>query len=213
MDARYTIDRSGFLHNDGTLKIHKWSTNRGIDDDGNQLLTINLSRRQHSMAHSPATGEATVSNGQIGADIIRLKAGDGFVPHTHAGDHLLVVIGGRGTITYNGKIYPTEAGQMYLIEGEVPHAVGALTDHVILAVGSPHKPVDSLDRMVPVEYETVLAELNELHCLICDLKASRPRRLHEIGCEHCPCIQCNPVDEEPRKNEPAERVLSEALAK
>ena len=90
-----------------------------------------------------ATGEGLVSNGAIGADIIRLPAGGGFAPHTHPGHHLLIVLAGEGTITYDGVVYPTRAGQIYMIEGEVPHAVGAVTEHVILAAGSPHKPIDS----------------------------------------------------------------------
>jgi len=80
-----------------------------------------------------------------------------------------------------------------MIEGKVPHAVGAITDHVILAVGAPHMPVDSVERMTPVEYEAVTAELNELHCLICDKIAIYPQRLHDAECPHCPCIDCNPM--------------------
>lgn len=194
MDVRFTIDRCDFLNADGTLRIRRFAQNDGIDDDSNaQRLLVDLGLRSTPMAQSPATGASMVSNGQLGADVVRLAAGDGFVPHTHPGDHLLIVIGGRGTITYGGRIYPTEAGQIYLIEGEVPHAVGAITDHVILAVGSPHKPVDAADRMVPMEYEAVVTQVRELHCLICDLSAELPLRLHDIGCPHCPCECCNPI--------------------
>ena len=194
MDARLTIDRSDFLNVDGTLRIRRFAQNDGIDDDsGVQRLLVDLGLRSTHMAQSPATGSSLVSNGQLGADVVRLAAGDGFVPHTHPGDHLLIVIGGRGTITYGGRIYPTEAGQIYLIEGEVPHAVGAVTDHVILAVGSPHKPIDAVDRMAPLEYEAVVTHVRELHCLICELSAELPLRLHDMGCPHCPCENCNPI--------------------
>jgi quercetin dioxygenase-like cupin family protein len=174
----------------GELRIVRWADDLGIA--GEQLLGIDLGARPVGVAHSNATGEGLVSNGLLGADVIRLAAGDGFVPHTHPGDHLLVVVGGRGTITCGGKIYPTRAGEIYMVEGEVPHAVGAITDHVILAVGSPHRPVDAPDRMAPVGYDAITADVDDLHCLICDLHARYPRRLHEVGCPHCPCCECHP---------------------
>jgi quercetin dioxygenase-like cupin family protein len=149
------------------------------------------------MVHSNATGEELVSNGLLGAGIIRLAAGDGFVPHTHSGDHLLIVVGGLGTITYGGKIYPTKAGDIFMVEGQVPHAVGAITDHVILAIGSHYRPVDSAERMTPVDYEAVTTDLDELHCLICDIHARPPHRLHDAECPHCPCFDCNPYEVAP----------------
>src|SRR4051794_3143716 len=170
------------------LKRARWSVDLGIS--GDQLLGVDLSARPTPVAHSHATGEALVSNGLLGADIIRLAAGAGFVPHTHAGDHLLIVIGGEGTVTCGGQILPTRAGDVFMIEGQLPHAVGAITDHVILAVGSPHRPIESADRMTEVDYEEIATEIHTLHCLICDLQAQLPSRLHERGCPHCPCPDC-----------------------
>lgn len=193
MDVKYSVDLRG-LGGGKLLSIVGWARDAGLNTSTNtQLLEIDTSLRPCSLAKSNATGEGLVSNDHIGADMIRLAAGDGFVPHTHPGDHLIIVVAGKGTITYDGKIHPTQAGDIYLIAGEVPHAVGAITDHVLLAVGSPHKPIDSQDRMTPVEYEAVTAEINELTCLICDVTAKSPRRLHEAGCVHCPCDTCNPV--------------------
>jgi hypothetical protein len=126
----------------------------------------------------------------LGGDIVRVPAGGGFVPHTHPGDHILIVLGGRGTITYDGTVYPTLPGQVYMIDGDVPHGVGAITDHVILAVGSPHKPVDSPERMSPVEYVAVASDLGDMTCLICDTVTTYPRMLHDDECSHCPCSQC-----------------------
>jgi quercetin dioxygenase-like cupin family protein len=170
------------------LKRARWSIDLGIA--GDQLLGVDLSARPTPVAHSHATGEALVSNGLLGADIIRLAAGEGFVPHTHSGDHLLIVIGGKGTITCGGQILPTRAGDIFMIEGQIPHAVGAITDHVILAVGSPHRPIESADRMTEVDYEEIATEIHTLHCLICDLRAQAPDRLHHCGCPHCPCLEC-----------------------
>jgi quercetin dioxygenase-like cupin family protein len=195
MDAKYAVSLGG-LTSSGDLKIVKWARAAGCDSlNHEQLLSVSLSPRPCRMAHSTATGEGVVTNGFLGADIIHIRAGEGFVPHTHPGDHLLIVIGGKGTITYDGKIYPTEAGQIYMIDGDVPHAVGAITDHVILAVGSPHKPVDSDDRMKPMAYEAVAAKINELHCFICNVKAKLPTRLHDLGCVHCPCDICYSSEE------------------
>src|SRR3954454_17341887 len=174
------------------LRLERWASDLGVDGE-THVLGVSLADRRVAMAHSVATGESLVSNGALGADVIHLAAGEGFVPHTHPGHHLLIVIGGDGTITYGGHIYPTSAGQIYLIEGEVPHAVGAITDHVILAVGSPHLPVDSEGRMTPTEYETVTAEIRELTCLICDKTARYPEYLHAVGCAHCPCGTCVPL--------------------
>jgi quercetin dioxygenase-like cupin family protein len=145
----------------------------------------------HMHGTMEATGKALVTNGSVGADLIRLPAGAGFVPHTHPGHHILIVVGGRGTITYNGQIHPTEAGQVYLIEGEIPHAVGAITDHVILAVGAPHKAIDAEDRMEEVPYEEVIAPDGDITCLICNITALAPRLLHSLGCGHCPCVGCS----------------------
>jgi quercetin dioxygenase-like cupin family protein len=173
------------------LDIANWASDLGLAN--RQRLGIDTGPRPARVAKTAATGQALVSNGQLGADIIRLAAGDGFAPHTHPGDHLLLVLAGEGTITYRGAVHPTRAGQIYLIAGAEPHAVGAITDHVILAVGSPHRAIDAPDRMVLVAYEAVTADFDRLHCLICDLQAVLPARLHDAGCPHCPCGSCHPA--------------------
>ncbi|MGW7276312.1 cupin domain-containing protein [Streptomyces sp. NPDC054864] len=172
----------------GTLNIVDWATSY-VAQDSTQLH-IDHGVRPVDVHGSAATGQALVSNGAVGADVIRLPAGHGFLPHTHPGHHILVVVGGEGTITYDGRVYPTRAGQIYLVEGEVPHAVGAITDHVIVAVGSPHKHIDAEDRMAPVPYEEVVAPDGDLTCLICDISAVAPKRLHDESCHHCPCKDC-----------------------
>jgi len=202
------------LNDDGMLRIIQWAEDLGRGSDGythgdeghthgeeqhdGQLLHVPDEEGDYDMAHSSAHGDALVSNGDLGIDLIRIDEGEGFVPHTHPGDHILIPVYGRGTITYDGNVYETGAGQVYIIEGEVPHGVGAITDHGILAVGAPHAPVDSPDRMTPTEYDEVTTELHSVNCLICDLEAEHPEKLHEIECEHCPCYEClglNDVDE------------------
>jgi quercetin dioxygenase-like cupin family protein len=195
MTRRRQAPTTARCHNDvSTLDIVRWASDLGVVNEPNeQMLGIALGPRPVRLAHSTATGLGLVSNGALGADLVRLAAGDGFVPHTHPGDHLLVVLGGLGTITCGGKIHPTRPGDLFLVEGRVPHAVGAITDHVLLAVGAPHAPVASPDRMAPVGYEAVTADLDDLHCLICDLHARYPYRLHDVGCPHCPCYCCHPL--------------------
>ncbi len=171
------------------LRITRWADDAGVDEL--QRLAVGLGLRPEAMQPGPGTGESLVSNGMLGADIIRLGAGERFQPHTHAGDHLLIVIGGQGTIAVDGVIHPTRAGEIYMVEGAVPHAVGAISDHVLLAVGAPHVPVHSPERMTAVPYRAITTRIDDLHCLICDVRAVYPRVPHELGCPHCPCLECS----------------------
>ncbi len=175
------------------LSIVRWAL--AEIGDGVTSLEIPHGQRPVPMHGAAASGLGLVSNGIIGADIIRLLAGAGFPPHTHPGHHVLAVLGGRGTITYNGRVYPTEAGEIYLVEGSVSHAVGAISDHVILAVGAPHMSVASKERMEVVNYEEVLSQIGDLHCLICNLKSQLPAYLHDVDCAHCPCYSCADVNQ------------------
>jgi quercetin dioxygenase-like cupin family protein len=173
--------RSDFLEPDGTLRIVSWAERTGGD-----TLRVPANERSRSMQGHLATGDALVGNGHLGADVIRCAAGGGFAPHTHIGDHLLFVVAGEGTITYDGRVYPTFPGQVYFVEGAVPHAVGAITDHVLLSIGTPHRAVDADDRQTLREYESILANFISLRCEICDIEADAPKRLLDMGCPHCP---------------------------
>jgi quercetin dioxygenase-like cupin family protein len=172
----------------GTLQIVDWAAG-AVGLDATELL-IDHGERPTPMEGTRATGAALVTNGSLGADLIRVPAGGGFSPHTHPGDHILIIVGGLGTITYAGSVYPTRPGQIYMIQGHVPHAVGGITDHVIIAVGSPHRAVDSPDRMELVDYTAVVAPNGEFTCLICDKTATAPDYLHDVDCKHCPCEDC-----------------------
>lgn len=95
-----------------------------------------------------ATGLNLHTNGHLGADILHVPAGNQFPVHTHPGDHLLLCLAGTGTITVNETTYYVVPGDFYMVNGRIPHAVGAgATDHVLVAIGAPHKPVDSPERM------------------------------------------------------------------
>ncbi len=172
------------------LQINRWAD--AIINEHQTLLTVKHLVRETRMKHSDATGEGMGSNGFLGVDLISVRSGHGFTPHTHPGDHILICVAGLGTITFAGKIYPTRAGEIYMIDGKQPHAVGARTDHSILAVGAPHMPVDSLERMTPVEYDKIEAGADGLACLVCGADVVAGFFLHEAGCEHCPCHECLP---------------------
>lgn len=170
------------------LLIARWALADVADDKTS--LAVGHEERPVRMHGADATGLGLVTNQLIGADVLRLPTGAGFPPHTHPGHHVLVIVGGRGTITYAGRVYPTEAGEIYLVAGSVAHAVGAISDHVILAIGAPHMPVDSHERMAVVPYQEMLSEVGDLHCLICDCRTSPPHMLHDTDCSHCPCQLC-----------------------
>jgi quercetin dioxygenase-like cupin family protein len=176
------------------LAIVRWAP--AVIDEESTSITIAHGERPVRMHGADASGEALLSSGAIGADIIRLPPGAGFPPHTHPGHHMLIVIGGRGTITYDGRVHPTSAGEVYIVEGAVSHAVGAITDHVILAVGAPHRPVESRDRMTVVGYDEVLSPIGDMTCLICGVSSRAPRYLHDAHCPHCPCHSCVAVAQE-----------------
>ena len=174
----------------GLLSICDWATDLGRSDErpeAGQLLEIDMNPRPTQVKKTrAATGRSLMSNGQIGADLLHVPAGEGFAPHTHPGDHLLFVLGGEGTITVDGVILPTRAGQAYMIEGAVPHAVGAVTDHVILAIGSPHRELDSEERQSLVAYSALLAPIGSIRCLICDVSGASGEELADAGCSHSP---------------------------
>ena len=166
---------SNYLNDDGTLNIQTWATS----------MLPNLAEALVPMYGTAAVARPLVSNGELGLDLVRVAPGRGFEPHTHPGDHLLIIVEGRGTITYDGSIYPTRAGEVYLIEGSKPHAVGAISQHSILAVGSPHRPAGGADRMVLTEYDAIAADLGVINCLICE-RAGTADELRDGGCVHAP---------------------------
>lgn len=161
----------------GKLIIADWAT-----DNGDGTITPFAGAGPVAMHNTDATAWALVSNGELGVDHISVPAGQGFPPHTHPGDHLLIIISGLGTITVDSVIYPTRGGQVYFIAGDHPHAVGAIDEHHILAVGSPHKLPNDPDRMTLVEYESIASSVGEVSCGVCGAKGM----LNTINCPHIP---------------------------
>jgi quercetin dioxygenase-like cupin family protein len=87
----------------------------------------------------------------FGGDIIRFAPGKGVGMHTHVGAHILLVTKGKGTLVYYEEKHPMFEGMIYLVESNVPHAIEAETELVIISIGNNHRPADSKERLEIVE--------------------------------------------------------------
>lgn len=168
------------------LLICDWAADLGLDGN-TQQLGIDLAPGPTRVSKTAdATGHSLLSSGHMGADILHVPAGSGFAPHTHPGDHLLFVLAGSGTIAVAGEIVETRPGQVYMVEGAITHAVGAVTDHMILSVGAPHRRLDSPERQELTAYTALLSDLGHITCRLCDIRASSGEELAAKGCPHSP---------------------------
>lgn len=179
-DDGTTHDHAPWENDDGTLHIASWASYTEMGE-----VLVGGGPGPVQMAATTATAWPLVTSHRLGVDRISVPAGGGFAPHTHPGDHLLIIIRGKGTITMGGRIYPTRAGQVYFVPGLVPHAVGAITEHHILAVGAPHRMPDDADRMELTAYAAIASDLGVLRCEICDVEGPVDR-LADMGCTHAP---------------------------
>ncbi|MFF2998210.1 cupin domain-containing protein [Streptomyces sp. NPDC057950] len=168
------------------LLICDWADDLGAEGKVQSLGIESVPGPTKVAKTSAATGRSLLSNGHLGADILHVPAGEGFAPHTHPGDHLLFVLAGEGTISVNGQIVPTGPGRAYMVDGSVVHAVGAITDHTILSIGTPHRALDSEDRQSLTAYAALLNPFGSIHCLICDVAAEGGEELESLGCTHSP---------------------------
>jgi quercetin dioxygenase-like cupin family protein len=185
--------------NDGSADAHRgnksvtlsrWAYDRGLKD-GRQKLEICVAPGPLEIPKTrAATGLPVLTNGFLGADIIYVPAGEGFAPHTHPGDHLLFVLAGQGTITASGEILETAPGQAYLVDGSSTHAVGAITDHMLLAIGASHRTIDSLDRQELRPFAELLADNGTMSCRICNVMAAGEKEFALTGCPHSPLRYC-----------------------
>lgn len=101
----------------------------------------------------PAWGEKLLTNTAVGADMLVLPPHARFPVHIHPGHHLLLVVAGTPTFSLDGVVHDTPEGTLMMVEGGIPHAVGAGTSGaVIVAFGSPHSELDSEHRMTVVEW-------------------------------------------------------------
>lgn len=108
-----------------------------------------------------AFGEKLFTNFLLGGDLLVVPPGSGFPPHVHPGHHLLLCLAGPGTFSLAGTTHTVGPGDLYMVEGGVPHAVGNPNGapHIILAIGAPPKELDAEDRMTVVEWDGVPIEV------------------------------------------------------
>lgn len=107
-----------------------------------------------------AWGFKLYDNGHLGGDMLHVPPNCRFPTHVHPGHHLLYCVAGAGTFSLDGKTYPVAPGDLYMVEGDVPHAVGAGPEgHTLVAFGAPHRQLDDPDRMLTVDWEGVAVEV------------------------------------------------------
>ena len=103
------------------------------------------------MCHSYGTALPLVRDDSLpqkfGADVIRFAPGKGVGLHTHIGAHILFVTSGNGILTYNEEKHNMFPGMVYLIPSNIPHAIDATSELVIIAIGNDHQPADSETRL------------------------------------------------------------------
>lgn len=88
----------------------------------------------------------------VGMDMIHMRAGEDFPHHTHPGHHVLIMIRGKATVTYDGVIHSMRPWDYFVIPGSEVHNVGCIEDCTFLAAGWPkHEHLDSPRRMTVVE--------------------------------------------------------------
>ncbi|MCR4311588.1 MAG: cupin domain-containing protein [Candidatus Taylorbacteria bacterium] len=116
------------------------------------------------MQHSDGTALPLVLDDstpkKFGAEVVVFQADKGVGLHTHVGAHILLVTKGEGVLIYESRhgldgpalerhvMFP---GMIYLVPSNVPHAIKATTELVLIAIGNDHKPADSLERLEIVE--------------------------------------------------------------
>jgi len=124
------------------FQFAEWANN-----NNNNTLTFFDKKLKYDMPNSDATGQPLVSYNGFGADLIRFEDNESVQKHTHEGDHILFVLAGEGIVEYYEEKYDLYPGVAYLIPGNVPHAIYAKNNLILIAVGNNHRPVYSPDRL------------------------------------------------------------------
>jgi quercetin dioxygenase-like cupin family protein len=130
---------------------HNMSRKLEIHNYSDYMIGGDLSFAMHG---SGGTGQPLVKDGAFAADMIRFSPGKGIPAHTHPGDHILVCLSGTGKLIFDGEIFPITIGTIYLVPGNVSHAI--LTDEndeelTLLSIANDHRPVESKERSNIIE--------------------------------------------------------------
>jgi quercetin dioxygenase-like cupin family protein len=132
---------------DKTFQFARWAK---INDQTNELVS-HSGPQPIQMVNSDGTALSLVLDdstpAKFGADIVRFEAGKGVGLHKHAGAHILMVTKGKGLLTYFDTKHEMFEGMIYLIPSNVPHAIEAETELVLVAIGNDHQPADSSKRL------------------------------------------------------------------
>jgi quercetin dioxygenase-like cupin family protein len=141
------------MKNNTELQQANWAD---FNKETNQLKSF-TGKQPLTMAHSDGTALPLLVDTSLpanfGADIIRFDAGKGVSLHKHIGSHILMVTKGTGILTYNSNTYPMFEGMIYLIPSNIPHAISAETELVLVAIGNDHQTADSETRLEIVQNE------------------------------------------------------------
>ncbi len=121
-------------------------------------LIIDERERSLKMINSFGTASPLFTYEGFGADIIRFSAGEGVQNHIHEGDHILFTLLGEGYVIYENVPHKLTPGVCYFVKGSAAHAIKAVSNLVLIAVGNNHYPADSEKRMSPVPYDSSLPE-------------------------------------------------------
>ncbi|USN87389.1 MAG: cupin domain-containing protein [Candidatus Nomurabacteria bacterium] len=119
-----------------------------------RVLTPMKGEQPIQMVKSDATALSLIfdqsGDKPFGASLIRFAAGEKVGLHTHVGSHILVVTYGLGILTYLDTKIDLKAGLIYLIPSNVPHAIDALSELVIIAIGNDFRAEGSKSRLTLV---------------------------------------------------------------
>ena len=141
-----TFDADGVVRTNGLVITNIFALQEQIMDHG------------VDMWGAPATGLPLHTNGNLGVDLLQVQPGDRFPVHTHHGDHLLLCLKGSGTISIGQETYEVKPGDLYMVPGLVPHAVGAPVDDErgaqVPPLGEPCQTHPRLAGIVRVEGQT-----------------------------------------------------------
>ena len=129
------------------LKFTKWAN---VDPENGLLISLE-GQQPLQMHESDGTALSLVLDDttakKFGADVVRFAPGTGVRLHKHVGAHVLMVTKGTGILTYENEKYEMFPGMIYLVPSNVPHAISATTELVLVAVGNDHRPADSAERL------------------------------------------------------------------
>jgi quercetin dioxygenase-like cupin family protein len=129
------------------FQFAKWAQ---VNSENSALISLH-GEQPIKMMHSNGTAFPLVlddsNETKFGADLIRFEAGKGVGLHKHEGAHILMVTKGRGILTYNEEKHLMFEGMIYLVPSNIPHAIDAETELVLIAIGNDHQPADSFKRL------------------------------------------------------------------